>query len=105
MPHRLLTMKLGLKLPMPVLGAAAISALGVGVTGYQTAARIVHEYISSETRSIVKLQHARLQDYLASIESDLKVMGADTGVIDATRAFTAAGADRTATVENPTDHL
>ncbi|MEM8811051.1 MAG: methyl-accepting chemotaxis protein [Pseudomonadota bacterium] len=99
-------LKLGSKIPVLVVCAAATLGIGVSLIGYQMASDLATRNIQERLDSVARSQTARIKDYFGSIEKDLHVLATDPAIIDATHAFSdawqsmnAAGADPTKTLQ------
>lgn len=82
-----MNIKISLKLPVVLVALSLLSAVAMGLTGYQSSQSALD---TSEKAKLVALAEARknaLSDYLSSIEQDLRTMAANTSTRDMLQSF------------------
>jgi methyl-accepting chemotaxis protein len=94
LPHiptdRLPTLRIGVKMQLIVVSAALLLALGIGISSYIEAARNTNAEITDRFTALLHGRKAALQDYLASIDQDIRYMAQSPFVQDAMYDFASA---------------
>ena len=70
----LLDLKLAVKLPAIVVGAAFLVALAVGIASFTTAQYQAYELIEGRMHALLKAKNAELSSYFRSVEQDLRIL-------------------------------
>jgi methyl-accepting chemotaxis protein len=80
-------LSIGRKIPVAILGLAAVVGVGVATVAALTAATAVREATRANLLAVTQDRAARLEDYFATIEEDLRVTAASGETLAALRAF------------------
>jgi len=84
------TLRIATRLQLLVVSAAVILAVGIGVSSYIEAARDTDAAINERFDAVLTGRKAALEDYLASVEQDVRFMAASPFVQDAMYDFASA---------------
>ncbi|NRA88449.1 MAG: methyl-accepting chemotaxis protein [Rhizobiales bacterium] len=83
-------LKISIKLPLAIIVAAAISAMGVGYVGYQAIQTSVESDIDHRVDLILTNKQQRLGEYLSQIENDLHQKANNQEITSAIVEFSSA---------------
>ncbi|MGB5949208.1 MAG: methyl-accepting chemotaxis protein [Parvibaculum sp.] len=87
---RLPTLRIAIKMQLIVVSAALLLAIGIGVSSYMEAASNTNKEIKERFDALLHGRKAALQDYLASVDQDLRYMAQSPFVQDAMYDFASA---------------
>ncbi|GHF24292.1 hypothetical protein GCM10017044_18640 [Kordiimonas sediminis] len=82
-------LKIAIKLPLLVVAALLILAVGVGLSGFRTAQSQIDKDTSEKLTAVLSSRKSELNAYLATIEEDLKLVSANPYVATALKDFEA----------------
>lgn len=80
-------LRLPQKLPLAIAGAALISGLLTGIAGYWSASVSLSETVENKITSLASIKAKQIDDYLASIEEDMKILANQTSTAEAINNF------------------
>ncbi|MEO3428302.1 methyl-accepting chemotaxis protein [Pelagibius sp. CAU 1746] len=83
-------LRLSRKIPAVIVASALVAALSVGVASYFKAASTIREEAERKLTALAQVRASALEDYLATIRQDLRILSTNESVLEAAAAFTAA---------------
>ena len=97
------SLKISQKLPIAIVGTALLLGAGVGVSNYWAASLQVKEGVEQKLTAVVEARAVALDDYLGSIEQDIRYTATNPAVLNALEAFGSAwqelGSNQTETLQ------
>lgn len=85
--------RIGTKLPVFFVGGIMAGILLVGMSSYQQASKSLEQEAENKLTALAEARSQSLEQYLASIEEDLKVVAAHDTTVEAVQAFEGAYAE------------
>ena len=99
----LANLKISQKLPIAIVGTALLLGAGIGISNYWAASLQVKEGVEQKLTAVVEARAVALDDYLGSIEQDIRYTATNPAVLDALEAFGSAwqelGSNQTETLQ------
>ncbi len=89
-PFKLPTLRIAARLQLLVVSAAVVLAIGIGLSSYIEAARNTDAATDERFDAVLQGRKAALQDYLTSVQQDVRFMAASPFVQDAMYDFASA---------------
>jgi methyl-accepting chemotaxis protein len=81
-------MTIAAKIPALVAGTCLFVALGIGLSSYYTAENNALKQTEKQISAVIEVRKAEFQNYLGTIEEDLRISAANPGVRSALNLFT-----------------